>query len=208
MAWKHAIERKTGPSCLIFSRQNLPHQLRSDQQLLDIERGGYVLLDPLNTKVELILIATGSEVGLAMDAARVLDGEGIGVRVVSMPCTQIFDAQPIEWREGVLPSWCRARVAIEAGVSDFWRKYVGLDGHVIGIDRFGASPRPRSSIRTSASPSTKSSRRRESKSVADLRTLLARCVGDQCVWTEHPFLVSGRPDREVQLSPRFRLRRP
>ena len=139
IAWKHAIERKAGPSCLVFSRQNLPHQLRTEQQLLDIERGGYVLLDPLNAKVELILIATGSEVGLAMDAARVLDGEGIGVRVVSMPCTQIFDAQPIEWREGVLPSWCRARVAIEAGVSDFWRKYVGLDGHVIGIDRFGAS---------------------------------------------------------------------
>ncbi|HWT14217.1 MAG TPA: transketolase [Patescibacteria group bacterium] len=139
IAWKHAIERKAGPSCLVFSRQNLPHQLRSDQQLLDIERGGYVLLDPLNAKVELILIATGSEVGLAMDAARVLDGEGIGVRVVSMPCTQIFDAQPIEWREGVLPSWCRARIAIEAGVGDFWRKYVGLDGHVIGIDRFGAS---------------------------------------------------------------------
>jgi transketolase len=139
IAWKHAIERKAGPSCLVFSRQNLPHQLRSDQQLLDIERGGYVLLDPLNAKVELILIATGSEVGLAMDAARVLDGEGVGVRVVSMPCTQIFDAQPIEWREGVLPSWCRARIAIEAGVSDFWRKYVGLDGAVFGIDRFGAS---------------------------------------------------------------------
>ncbi len=139
MAWRHAIERKAGPSCLVFSRQNLPHQLRTEQQLLDIERGGYVLLDPLNAKVELILIATGSEVGMAMDAARVLDGDGIGVRVVSMPCTQIFDAQPIEWREGVLPSWCRARVAIEAGVSDFWRKYVGLDGHVIGIDRFGAS---------------------------------------------------------------------
>jgi transketolase len=139
IAWKHAIERKAGPSCLVFSRQNLPHQLRTEQQLLDIERGGYVLLDPLDAKVELILIATGSEVGLAMDAARVLDGEGIGVRVVSMPCTQIFDAQPIEWREGVLPSWCRARIAIEAGVSDFWRKYVGLDGAVFGIDRFGAS---------------------------------------------------------------------
>ena len=139
MAWKHAIERKSGPSCLIFSRQNLPHQLRSDQQLLDIERGGYVLLDPLNAKVELILIATGSEVGITMDAARVLVAEGVGVRVVSMPCTQVFDTQPIEWREGVLPSWCRARVAVEAGVSDFWRKYVGLDGAVIGIDRFGAS---------------------------------------------------------------------
>ena len=87
----------------------------------------------------MILIATGSELGITMDAARRLDSEGVGVRVVSMPCTQIFDQQPLEWREGVLPSWCRARVAVEAGVSDFWRKYVGLDGAVIGIDRFGAS---------------------------------------------------------------------
>jgi transketolase len=139
IAWKHAIQRKAGPSCLVFSRQNLAHQLRSDQQVQDVERGGYVLLDPLDAKVELILIATGSEVGLAMDAARRLDADGVGVRVVSMPCTQIFDAQPPEWREGVLPSWCRARVAIEAGVTDFWRKYVGLDGAVVGIDRFGAS---------------------------------------------------------------------
>jgi len=139
MSWKHAIERGNGPSCLIFSRQNLAHQQRSDQQVLDIERGGYVLLDPLNAKPEIILIATGSEVGITMDAARRLDAEGVGVRVVSMPCTQIFDQQPIEWREGVLPSWCRKRVAVEAGVSDFWRKYVGLDGAVIGIDRFGAS---------------------------------------------------------------------
>ncbi|MGD9583094.1 MAG: transketolase [Lysobacterales bacterium] len=139
VAWQQAIERRDGPSCLVFSRQNLAHQERTAQQVEDIARGGYVLLDPLNAKVEVILIATGSELGITMDAARRLDGEGIGVRVVSMPCTQVFDQQPIEWREGVLPGWCRARVAIEAGVSDFWRKYVGLDGAVIGIDRFGAS---------------------------------------------------------------------
>ncbi len=139
ICWKHAIERGNGPSCLIFSRQNLAHQQRNDQQLLDIERGGYVLLDPLNTKIEVILMATGSEVGITMDAARRLDAEGVAVRVVSMPCTQIFDQQPVEWREAVLPSWCRRRVAVEAGVSDFWRKYVGLDGAVIGIDHFGAS---------------------------------------------------------------------
>lgn len=139
MAWKQAIERGNGPSCLVFSRQNLAHQLRSDQQLQDIARGGYVLLDPLNAKVEIILMATGAEVGITMEAAKRLDAEGVGVRVVSMPCTQIFDQQSPEWREGVLPSWCRKRVAVEAGVSDFWRKYVGLDGAVIGIDRFGAS---------------------------------------------------------------------
>ncbi|MDZ4814484.1 MAG: transketolase [Pseudomonadota bacterium] len=139
MSWKHAIERGNGPSCLIFSRQNLAHQQRSDQQVQDIARGGYVLLDPLSAKVEIILIATGAEVGITMEAAQRLDGEGVAVRVVSMPCTQIFDQQSIEWREGVLPSWCRKRVAVEAGVSDFWRKYVGLDGAVIGIDHFGAS---------------------------------------------------------------------
>ena len=139
IAWQQAIERGNGPSCLVFSRQNLAHQWRSDQQLLDIARGGYVLLDPLNAKLALILIATGSEVGITMEAARRLDADGVGVRVVSMPCTQIFDQQPIEWREGVLPGWCRKRIAVEAGVTDFWRKYVGLDGAVIGIDHFGAS---------------------------------------------------------------------
>ena len=139
VAWKQAIERGNGPSCLIFSRQNLAHQLRNDQQVQDIARGGYVLLDPLNAKIQIILLATGSEVGITIEAAKRLDAEGVGVRVVSMPCTQIFDQQSIEWREGVLPSWCRKRVAVEAGISDFWRKYVGLDGAVIGIDRFGAS---------------------------------------------------------------------
>jgi transketolase len=139
VAWKSAIERRDGPSCLVFSRQNLQHQLRTPQQVADIARGGYVLLDPPDAKIDLILIATGSEVELAMQAARRLGDAGREVRVVSMPCANTFDAQPFEWREGVLPSWCRKRIAIEAGVSDYWRKYVGLDGAVVGIDRFGAS---------------------------------------------------------------------
>jgi len=139
VAWKRAIERRDGPSCLIFSRQNLQHQHRTDEHLGDISRGGYVLLDSLDATFDLVLIATGSEVELAMQSARVLMDEGRKVRVVSMPCPNVFDAQPIEWREGVLPSWCRKRVAIEAGVTDYWRKYVGLDGAVIGIDTFGAS---------------------------------------------------------------------
>ena len=135
MAWKAAIERADGPSCLVFSRQNLPHQPRDEGQLLDIARGGYVLKDSVGTP-ELILIATGSEVGLAMQAASQL---GDGVRVVSMPSTDVFDRQDAAYREAVLPKACRKRVAIEAGVSDFWRKYVGLDGAVVGIDSFGAS---------------------------------------------------------------------
>ena len=135
MAWKAAIERADGPSCLVFSRQNLPHQPRDEGQLLDIARGGYVLKDSVGTP-ELILIATGSEVGLAMQAASQL---GDGVRVVSMPSTDVFDRQDAAYRESVLPKACRRRVAIEAGVSDFWRKYVGLDGAVVGIDSFGAS---------------------------------------------------------------------
>ncbi len=139
VAWKCAIERRGGPSCLVFSRQNLPHQLRSEEQLAAIARGGYVLSDPNDAAFAAILIATGSEVGLAMDAMRALEKDGIRVRVVSMPSTDVFDRQPLEYREGVLPSWCRRRVAIEAGVSDFWRKYVGLDGAVVGIDTFGGS---------------------------------------------------------------------
>jgi transketolase len=139
VAWKRAIQRENGPSCLIFSRQNLPHQLRSDEQVADIERGAYVLSDPASAKFDVILIATGSEVEIAMQAMRILGDQGVAARVVSMPCTSVFDAQPIEYREAVLPSWCRKRVAIEAGVTDFWRKYVGLDGAVIGLDTFGAS---------------------------------------------------------------------
>ncbi len=139
VAWKAAIECREGPSCLIFSRQNLAHQARTQAQLALIECGGYVLADPADGKFGVILIATGSEVDLAMDAMRSLAQSGVSARVVSMPCTNLFDRQPQAYRDEVLPSACRKRVAIEAGVTDFWRKYVGLDGRVVGIDTFGAS---------------------------------------------------------------------
>jgi transketolase len=139
IAWKAAIERAKAPSCLVFSRQNLAHQHRTDDQVAAIARGGYVLADPASAKFDAILIATGSEVDLAVQAMRKLADEGIATRVVSMPCSNVFDAQSIEYRESVLPGWCRKRVAVEAGVTDYWRKYVGLDGAVVGIDTFGAS---------------------------------------------------------------------
>jgi transketolase, bacterial and yeast len=135
VAWRAAIERREGPSCLVFSRQNLPHQPRTGAQVRDIARGGYVLKDSAGTP-EIILIATGSEVALAMEAAARL---GDHVRVVSMPSTTVFDRQDEAYRESVLPKAVRRRVAIEAGVSDFWRKYVGLEGAVVGMDTFGAS---------------------------------------------------------------------
>lgn len=135
VSWRAAIERADGPSCLIFSRQNLAHQPRSDAQVADIRRGGYVLKDSVGAP-EYILIATGSEVGLAMQAAAEL---GDGARVVSMPSTDVFDRQDATYREAVLPKACRKRIAIEAGVRDFWGKYVGLDGAVIGMDGYGAS---------------------------------------------------------------------
>jgi transketolase len=139
VAWKAAIERKDGPSCLVFSRQSLAHQARSDSQLALIEFGGYVLSQPAGGKFDLIIIATGSEVGLAMQAKAALEKDGITARVVSMPCPNLFDRQPQAYRDEVLPASCRKRIAIEAGVTDYWRKYVGLDGAVVGIDRFGAS---------------------------------------------------------------------
>jgi len=135
VAWRAAIERKDGPNCLVFSRQTLAHQLRDEAQVADIARGGYVLKDS-DGEPATILIATGSEVGLAMQAAEKFGGN---VRVVSMPSSDVFDRQSAEYRESVLPNACRKRVAIEAGATDFWRKYVGLDGAVIGIDTFGAS---------------------------------------------------------------------
>jgi transketolase len=138
VAWRHAIERREGPSCLVFSRQNLAHQPRSAEQVAEIARGGYVLHEPADGH-DCILIGTGSEVELAMQAAKRLAEEGIRARVVSMPSTTTFDRQSAEWRESVLPRSSRRRVAIEAGVTDYWRKYVGLDGRVIGIDSFGAS---------------------------------------------------------------------
>ncbi|MCC8669880.1 transketolase [Xanthomonas arboricola] len=139
VSWKAAITRKDGPSCLVFSRQNLQHQPRSDAQLKLIERGGYVLADAEGGTPDVILIATGSEVGLAVEAKQTLDAAGLKTRVVSMPSTDVFDRQDAAYRESVLPNAVRKRVAVEAGVTGFWRKYVGLDGDVVGIDTFGAS---------------------------------------------------------------------
>ncbi|MBD9478695.1 transketolase [Pseudoxanthomonas sp. PXM02] len=138
VAWKQAIVRQDGPSCLVFSRQNLPHQPRTDAQVGEIARGGYVLADADGTP-DVILIATGSEVGLATQAKATLDGQGIKTRVVSMPSTDVFDRQDAAYREAVLPKAVRKRVAIEAAIADFWGKYVGLDGAVIGMTSFGAS---------------------------------------------------------------------
>ncbi|HZV37177.1 MAG TPA: transketolase [Pseudoxanthomonas sp.] len=138
-AWKAAITRSAGPSCLVFSRQNLPHQPRSAQQVALIERGGYVLADAEGGMPDVILIGTGSEVGLAVQAKATLDAAGIRTRVVSMPSTDVFDRQDAAYRESVLPSAVRKRVSVEAGVTGFWRQYVGLDGAAIGIDTFGAS---------------------------------------------------------------------
>ncbi|MBQ8978028.1 MAG: transketolase [Succinivibrionaceae bacterium] len=138
VAWKAAIERKDGPTSLVFSRQGLAQMERTDEQLANIMKGGYVLRDPQGTP-DLILIATGSEVELAMKAADELENRGRKVRVVSMPNTNVFDAQDEAYRESVLPSAVTDRVAIEAGVSDLWYKYVGLKGKVIGLDRFGES---------------------------------------------------------------------
>jgi len=136
VCWKLAIEKKDGPSSLIFSRQNLDHQVRTDAQIADIEKGGYVLRDCDGTP-DVIIIATGSEVALATGAADQLDGKK--VRVVSMPSTTAFDAQDDAWKESVLPAAVTARVAVEAAVTDGWYKYVGLQGKVVGIDRFGES---------------------------------------------------------------------
>ncbi|TVP91784.1 MAG: transketolase [Pseudomonadaceae bacterium] len=138
VAWKYAIERADGPSALVFSRQNLPHQLRDAQQLADIARGGYVLQDCAG-EPELILIATGSEVGLAMDACAKLTAAGRLVRVVSMPSTSVFDQQDAAYKQSVLPLEVGARIAIEAAHTDFWYKYVGLDGRIIGMQTFGES---------------------------------------------------------------------
>jgi transketolase len=139
VAWKAAIERKDGPSALIFSRQNLPHQNRSPEQIANIKRGGYVLSEAANGKPDAIIIATGSEVALAMEAQKLLAAKGKNVRVVSMPSTDAFGAQDAAYREAVLPKNTTKRVAVEAGVTDGWYKYVGLDGKIIGLNRFGES---------------------------------------------------------------------
>ena len=138
VAWRMALERHNGPTCLLFSRQNLDFQVRDEQQIQAISRGGYVLRDCEGTP-EAIIIATGSEVGLAVDAAARLAGQGRRVRVVSMPSTDVFDAQDAAYRESVLPTVVTARVAVEAGVTPPWVRYVGLQGAVVGIDTFGES---------------------------------------------------------------------
>ena len=138
VAWTSSIQRKGGPSALIFSRQSLEHQERNEQQLSNISRGAYTLLES-ELEPELIIIATGSEVGLAMNAAHKLADQGKQVRVVSMPCAEIFDRQEKEYREAVLPNEMTCRIAIEAGHKDYWYKYVGLQGRIIGMDTFGES---------------------------------------------------------------------
>jgi transketolase len=136
IAWEQAVKRKNGPSTLIFSRQNLAYQERTPEQIADIRRGGYVLKDAANAKA--VLIATGSEVELAVKSADELAKQGIAVRVVSMPSTDVFDRQDAAYKASVLPKGL-PRVAVEAGVTDFWHKYVGLEGGVVGIDTFGES---------------------------------------------------------------------
>ena len=138
VSWKAAIERQHGPSILVFSRQNLPHIPRTQQQIDAISRGGYILSDS-DGQPEAIIIATGSEVELALKAADQLTAAGRKIRVVSMPSTNIFDAQDAAYRESVLPSAVTKRVAVEAGVTDGWWKYVGTNGKIVGLDRFGES---------------------------------------------------------------------
>ncbi len=138
VAWKAAVERRGGPTSLILSRQGLPHMQRSDDQIAAIVKGGYVLRD-CDGDPEAIIVATGSEVELAVGAYDALSTKGKKVRVVSMPSTNAFDAQDAAYRESVLPAACTARVSVEAGVTGFWTKYVGLNGKMIGVDTFGES---------------------------------------------------------------------
>jgi transketolase len=139
LAWTNAIERDNGPTCLLFTRQNVSFQKRDDAQVAAIRRGAYVLADWDGTAAKrVIIIATGSEVALAMGARAALAADGVAARVVSMPCTSAFDRQSSEYRDAVLPRGV-PRVAVEAGITDYWRKYVGLDGAVVGIDTFGES---------------------------------------------------------------------
>ena len=138
IAWKQAILRNDGPSALVFSRQTLPHQVGAAERVSDITRGAYILREEQG-ELEAVIIATGSEVALAIEAAEKLSAAGRGVRVVSMPCAEVFQRQDVEYRESVLPSHLLARVAVEASHQDWWYKYVGLDGRVVGMNSFGES---------------------------------------------------------------------
>ena len=138
VAWKHALERNDGPTSLIFSRQALAHQGRTPEQVANIEKGAYILSDCEGTP-DLIYISTGSELDLAQQAAAKLTDSGHKIRVVSMPSTDVFDQQSVEYKLSVLPLEVSARVAIEASIADYWYKYVGIDGRVIGMTTFGES---------------------------------------------------------------------
>jgi transketolase len=138
IAWQYGIERKDGPTTLVFSRQNLAQQPRTAEQLANVYRGGYVLKDCTGTP-EVILIATGSEVGITVEAADKLTVAGHKVRVVSMPSTDVFDKQNAAYRASVLPVAAKTRMAVEAGIADYWYKYVGLNGVIVGMTTFGES---------------------------------------------------------------------
>lgn len=138
IAWQFAIERRNGPTSLLFSRQGLAHIQRDESQLNNIQRGGYILIEG-SDKPDAIIIATGSEVEMAVNVATQLNSEGKNIRVVSMPCTYLFDQQDDSYKETVLPKACRQRIAVEAGITDYWRKYIGLDGVALGVDTFGES---------------------------------------------------------------------
>ncbi len=138
IAWQAAIERRDGPSSLLFSRQNLAHITRDTLQLSNIKRGGYVLIEGTDSP-DAIIIATGSEVEMAINTATEFNSKGKNIRVVSMPCTFLFDQQDDVYKASVLPNVCRKRIAVEAGITDYWRKYIGLDGIALGVDTFGES---------------------------------------------------------------------
>jgi transketolase len=138
VAWQMAIAKQDGPTCLLFSRQGLPQQSRDKQTLENIHRGGYILKE-CEGQPDAILIATGSEVSLAVESGKILEEQGKNIRIVSMPSTDVFDHQSAEYRQKVLPNQITARVAIEAGAKDIWYKYVGLAGKIVGLNRFGES---------------------------------------------------------------------
>jgi transketolase len=138
VSWKAALEHNTGPTALVFSRQGLPHQDRDAQQVSDINRGAYVLKD-CEDAPELIIMATGSEVQICVDAVARLQSAGVAARLVSMPSADVFESQEQSYRDEVLPPTVRKRIAVEAAAADYWYKWVGIDGEVIGMRSFGAS---------------------------------------------------------------------
>ena len=138
VSWVAAVEQQHGPSCLIFTRQNLAFQKRDAAQIANIRKGAYILSEAASGKPQAVIIATGSEVNLAMEAQKTLAAAGVNVRVVSMPSTNVFDKQDQAYKDSVLPKGVK-RVAVEAGVTGGWYKYVGLDGAVVGMDCFGES---------------------------------------------------------------------